>query len=86
MYRAIIDQQVPAGLPQTIERDHLALTAREAQVITCLATGMTAFAIGSCLGISAPTVRKHLEHAYSKLQCNDRVSAINTARQAGLIP
>lgn len=86
MYESIRDPEGSMHRFATIEWRPVELTAREVQVITYLTTGMTAFAIGSRLGISASTVRKHLEHAYGKLQCHDKVSAINRAREGGLIP
>ncbi|QNE35828.1 response regulator transcription factor [Leifsonia shinshuensis] len=86
MYDSIPDPRGSIHRFATVEWNPAELTAREVQVIRYLTTGMTAFAIGSRLGISASTVRKHLEHAYGKLQCHDKVSAINRAREGGLIP
>ncbi len=67
--------EVPAGL----------LTARESQVLTLVGQGLTAWAIGRRCGISSRTVHKHLEHAYRKLGCHDRVSAVLLARVCGLL-
>lgn len=86
MYDLIPGREAALHGIATMEPDPAELTAREVEVIACLTTGMTAHAIGSYLGISAATVRKHLEHAYGKLQCHDKVSAINRAREGGLIP
>lgn len=60
------------------------LTERERQILTALATGRTAHAIGHQLGISEATVRKHLEHLYAKIGVHDRVEAVVLARHAGL--
>ncbi|WP_350224771.1 LuxR C-terminal-related transcriptional regulator [Leifsonia sp. fls2-241-R2A-40a] len=37
------------------------------------------------LGVSASTVNKHLEHAYTKLGAHDRVTALSAAREHGII-
>lgn len=63
-----------------------ALTRREGQVLGLVALGLTADAIGRRLGISGRTVHKHLEHAYGKLGCADRLSAVLRARELGFVP
>ena len=60
------------------------LTARELSVLSVLAEGVPAGAIGHRLGISVGTVNKHLEHIYRKLGCSDRLVAITLARELGL--
>lgn len=62
------------------------LTQRETDVLREVATGHTATAIGRRLGISPGTVRKHLERAYAKLNCHDRLIAVEKARALGLVP
>jgi DNA-binding CsgD family transcriptional regulator len=62
------------------------LTARELGVLTALAEGLPAAAIGRRLGISVGTVDKHLEHIYRKLGCRDRLIAVTIARQLDLLP
>jgi DNA-binding CsgD family transcriptional regulator len=62
------------------------LTARELQLVRLLSTGLTAESMARRLGISPSTVRKHLEHAYAKLDAHDRVIAVNKARARGLVP
>lgn len=61
------------------------LTPRELQVLTLMAEGLTAVAIGHRLGISPGTVRKHVEHLYEKLSCHDRLLAVLQARTLGLL-
>ncbi|MBD8868586.1 response regulator transcription factor [Nocardioides donggukensis] len=63
-----------------------ALTRREVEVLRLVSTGLKADVVGRLLGIAPSTVRKHLEHAYEKLQAHDRVSALNRARAYGLVP
>ena len=61
------------------------LTQRELQVLSLVASGMTAVAIGHSLQISPGTVRKHIENSYSKLNIHDRLQAASYCRQAGLL-
>jgi len=54
-----------------------ALTAREREALALLATGATNSEIGSALGITEPTVKRHLANIYQKLECTNRVQASN---------
>lgn len=62
------------------------LTPTELEVLTLLATGMTATAIGHVRRVSRRTVCKHLESIYHKLGLHDRLQVVTYARGAGLIP
>jgi len=62
------------------------LTEREVEVLSLVASGMTAVAIGHSLRISPRTVRKHVENSYSKLGVHDRLQAISYCRRVGLLP
>ncbi|MGC0365854.1 DNA-binding NarL/FixJ family response regulator [Rhodococcus sp. 27YEA15] len=61
-----------------------AVTARELDVLTLLATGATNHWIGSRLGISTKTVVRHVENSMGKLGVTNRVALANTARELGL--
>lgn len=54
----------------------LALTTREREVVQAMATGATNREIAAMLCVSAPTVKKHLEHVYSKLGVHSRNAAV----------
>ncbi|WP_334173492.1 response regulator transcription factor [Sinomonas sp.] len=56
------------------------VTGREQEILRLLAQGLTGMAIGHLLGISPRTVAKHLEHAYSKLGCTNRIDALRLLR------
>ena len=62
------------------------LTEREIEILSFVASGMTAQAIGRSLRISPRTVRKHVENSYSKLGVHDRIQAVSYCRHAGLLP
>ncbi len=75
-------------MPQTHQLSDFArseLTPREIGVISLLARGLTARAIGRTLGISERTVHKHLQNSYRKLCACDRVSALTAASAAGVL-
>jgi DNA-binding CsgD family transcriptional regulator len=59
------------------------LTVRELEVLELLAEGRTAQRIATDLHLSPRTVRKHLEHVYTKLGVGDRLSAVNAGRARG---
>jgi DNA-binding CsgD family transcriptional regulator len=52
------------------------LTPRELEIIANVAEGRTNGEVASLLGISAETVRKHLEHVYEKLGVHTRTAAV----------
>jgi DNA-binding CsgD family transcriptional regulator len=54
---------------------HPDLTRREAEVLALLAEGKTNREIGVELGISAHTVKNHLERVYAKLEVTTRLEA-----------
>jgi DNA-binding CsgD family transcriptional regulator len=66
-------------------RKRVRLTVRELDILTLLADGLSAQQIARLRRISVRTVRKHLENIYEKLDCHDRVLAVNKARQLGLL-
>lgn len=63
----------------------IGITIRELQVLELLSRGLTAQAIARSLLISERTVRKHLERTYRKLQCGDRLAAVQIATSAGVL-
>jgi DNA-binding CsgD family transcriptional regulator len=62
------------------------LTERESEVLRYVGAGLTADAVGRLLRISTRTVCKHLENAYRKLGCHDRLVAVQRAQALGLVP
>jgi len=62
------------------------LTPREAQVLSCVAAGLSNSETGQHLYISEATVKTHLLHVFTKLGVNDRTAAATLALSRGLIP
>ena len=58
------------------QNGHASLSTREAEILGWVARGKTNREIASILCVSPHTVRKHLEHAYQKLDVHTRTAAI----------
>lgn len=62
------------------------LTEREIEILRLLASGKDVKRIASELGLSANTVRAHLQNLYSKLDAHSQIEALAIARTRELIP
>jgi DNA-binding NarL/FixJ family response regulator len=63
----------------------LALTEREAQVISALSEGLANKRIAQLMGISEGTIKVHVSNILSKLEVENRTEAVLKARRLGLI-
>lgn len=61
------------------------LTARELEVVGLLAEGMTNKDVAARLGLSARTVKTHVQNLLEKLDARDRTAAVAQAFRLGLI-
>jgi len=61
------------------------LSAREIEVLQLVAQGASNREIGKSLHISTATVKTHLIHIYGKLGVDDRLAAVTTALEKGII-
>jgi LuxR family maltose regulon positive regulatory protein len=61
------------------------LTRRELQILKLLTTDLSRQEIAARLVISPGTVHTHTKNIYSKLHVNNRIQAVNRARELGLI-
>jgi DNA-binding CsgD family transcriptional regulator len=61
------------------------LTAREREVLVLVARGLTNARVGARLGLSAATVRTHMEHVLRKLGVRTRTQAVARALAIGAI-
>ena len=61
------------------------LSAREAQVLTLVAEGLSNEEIAGRLFVSQATIKSHLVHIFAKLDVDSRTAAVATAVRRGLI-
>lgn len=82
----VLSPAVAAKLMRQLRRPaDAALTDRERDVLRLVARGRTNKAIATELHISEATVKTHLVHAFTKLDVDDRTSAVLTALDRGLL-
>ena len=62
------------------------LTAREEQVLRCVAQGLSNPDTGRLLFVSEATVKSHLTRIFEKLGVNDRTAAVTAAIARGILP
>ncbi|WP_031068601.1 response regulator transcription factor [Streptomyces sp. NRRL WC-3742] len=86
--RAVIDQFLAQpDLAAAAPAERLAvLTAREREVMSMAATGLTNEEIAERMFVSPFTVRTHIHRAMSKLDARDRAQLVAIAYQSGLVP
>ena len=65
--------------------DYEPLTARETEILKCLAQGLSGVEIAKSLNISPLTVRTHIRNLIEKLGVHSRLEAVAIALQKGLI-
>jgi DNA-binding response OmpR family regulator/DNA-binding CsgD family transcriptional regulator len=71
------------GAATAARRPTVALTRREAEVLSWLAKGKTNRDIADIIGMSPRTVNKHLEHIFEKLGVETRTAAAAVAASMG---
>ncbi len=78
----------PAVTERLIERMRTpatSLSARETEVLTLVAAGLSNQQIAQQLFVSQATIKSHLVHIFAKLDTDSRTAAVATATQRGLI-
>jgi DNA-binding NarL/FixJ family response regulator len=72
-------EDVEVGMPS------IHLSERETQVLTLLSQGLTQREIAERLYLSVSSVKTHLGSIYSRLRVNNKISAVQKAREAGIL-
>lgn len=73
------------SLPSGNEEKPPSLTPREAEILACLGEGLSNKAAARRLGISAHTVKFHLEAVFAKLGATSRTDAVARGLRNGLL-
>jgi len=77
--------KVPRGKARSTRQHAVGLTARQAEVLTLLAEGLTNPEIADRLFVSPRTVEHHVSAVLSKLDATTRQDAVTQAHQQGLL-
>jgi DNA-binding NarL/FixJ family response regulator len=84
--RRLIEQFVRTAPVASSERARLdELTEREREVLTLVARGLSNTEIAGALFIAEQTVKTHVSKILAKLGVRDRVQAVVTAYEVGLV-
>ncbi|RKG55289.1 DNA-binding response regulator [Acinetobacter cumulans] len=85
--KKILNHLTQSLVPELEHDEHheINLSAREKEILDCVATGLSNREIGVELNISKYTVDVHVRNIYQKLAVNSRTKAIHAAKQIGLI-
>jgi DNA-binding NarL/FixJ family response regulator len=81
----VLDPGVAQRLYRRIRAPHEDLSARETEILTLVARGLSNRAIARELFVTEATVKSHLVHVFSKLSVDSRTAAVAVARDRGLI-
>lgn len=79
------DRGVQAPSVQAAVESPFVLTGRERDVLRLLARGAGTGEMSRELGISATTVRNHIQHLLEKLKAHNRLQAVSVAQRHGLV-
>ncbi len=74
-----------AGKRRPLVRSRYELSQRELQVLLALADGKRNKEIAAQLGISLPTVNKHVTSILVKMKASSRTDAVSRALRQGLV-
>ncbi|MBZ8176653.1 response regulator [Corynebacterium poyangense] len=80
-----LSAEVAQALATQLSFPDEALSQREIEILTLVATGASNKDIAADLFISLATVKTHLIHIYRKLRVDNRTAAVNEARRRGVL-
>jgi NarL family two-component system response regulator LiaR len=80
--------RVPASAfaPATARQQSLGITARELEILTLVARGLSNREIATQLFVSENTVKTHCSRAFDKLGAARRTQAVQRGKELGLLP
>lgn len=83
--RTVIDPRVAGAVRRSEGTNGDVLSEREREVLIELGRGASTAEIAEALGVSPNTVKTHLRGLFRKMGAHNRVQALATARERGLI-
>jgi two-component system, NarL family, response regulator LiaR len=72
--------------PNTAQQRSLGITAREIEILTLIARGLSNREIATQLFVSENTVKTHCSRAFDKLGATRRTQAVQRCKELGLLP
>jgi NarL family two-component system response regulator LiaR len=72
--------------PNTLRQQTLGITARELEILTLVARGLSNREIATQLFVSENTVKTHCARAFDKLGAARRTQAVQRGKELGLLP
>jgi len=72
--------------PNTAQQQSLGITARELEILTLVARGLSNREIATQIFVSENTVKTHCARAFSKLGAARRTQAVQRGKELGLLP
>jgi two-component system, NarL family, response regulator LiaR len=72
--------------PNTAQQQSLGITAREFEILTLIARGLTNREIAARLFVSENTVKTHCSRVFDKLGAARRTQAVRRGKELGLLP
>ena len=75
-----------AFAPNTAQQQTLGITAREMEILTLVARGLSNREIATQLFVSENTVKTHCSRAFDKLGAARRTQAVQRGKELGLLP
>ncbi len=73
-------------VPDTAQQQTLGITARELEILTLVARGLSNREIAAQLFVSENTVKTHCARAFDKLGAARRTQAVQRGKELGLLP
>ena len=89
MREVIVNAEAPALEPfanNTARQQALGITARELEILTLIARGLSNREIATQLFVSVNTVKTHCARAFDKLGSARRTHAVQRGKELGLLP
>lgn len=85
----LVPAEAPAAepfAPNTAQQQALGITARELEILTLVARGLSNREIATELFVSENTVKTHCARAFDKLGAARRTQAVQRGKELGLLP